>query len=86
MYSTILGTHQRINRAARSHLTSLHDSKLVFPTIRQILKFEGYDGPDGIKRKSPSQDEPNHFYDPFDEDDTDFLETIQTHYHNLVEG
>lgn len=55
-----------------------------FPQLRDILHFEGKNGPDGIKRKSPSKDEPWHFYDPFDEDDTQLLELIKKHYDELV--
>jgi hypothetical protein len=55
-----------------------------FPELKDILHFEGKNGPDGIKRKSPAVDEPWHFYDPFDEDDTELLETIRGHYDELV--
>jgi hypothetical protein len=48
------------------------------------LHFEGKNGPDGIKRKSPAKDEPWHFYDPFDEDDTQLLSLIRSHYDELV--
>ncbi len=55
-----------------------------FPKIRDILHFEGKNGPDGIKSKSPAKDEPWHFYDPFDVDDTQLLEIIEQHYNELV--
>lgn len=85
MYSVkIIGTHQRINRAARRHLRKVCDFNANFPEIGQLLKFEGKNGPDGIKRKSPSQDEPWHYYDPFDEDDSGLLDIIEEHFHNLV--
>lgn len=80
----IIGSHQRINRAARRHLRATHPNIVDFPTIRQLLKFEGKNGPDGIKRKSPSQDEPWHYYDPFDEEDSGLLEIIDEHFKNLV--
>ena len=48
------------------------------------MHFEGKNGPDGIKRKSPAIDEPWHFYDPFDEDDTELLSIIRSHYDELV--
>ena len=85
MYSVpIIGTHQRINRAARKHLGRICDTSHEFPSVKQMLKFEGKNGPDGIKRKSPSQDEPWHYYDPFDEDDSGLLEIIEEHFANLV--
>jgi hypothetical protein len=49
-----------------------------------VLHFEGNNGPDGIKHKSPGKDEPWHFYDPFDEDDTQLLELMRGHYNELV--
>ena len=84
MYSSILGAHQKINRVSRKHLAVLNDAHGVFPNIKEILKFEGKNGPDGIKRKSPAQDEPWHYYDPFDEDDSGLLDIIEEHYKNLV--
>ncbi len=55
-----------------------------FPTLKDILHFEGKNGPDGIKRKSPAVDEPWHFYDPFDVEDTELLTIIRKHYDELV--
>lgn len=57
--------------------------RAYFPTIREILKFEGRDGPDGIKRKSPARDEPWHFIDPADPTDTGLLDLIDDHMINL---
>lgn len=79
----ILGAHQKIDRVAYKHLQLLIE-RSVFPEIRDIMHFEGKNGPDGIKRKSPAKDEPWHFYDPFDEDDTQLLELIRKHYDELV--
>ena len=85
MYSVkILGTHQRLDRAARKHLAQLSPLHYYFPTSREILKFEAKNGPDGIKRKSPSEDEPWHYYDPFDEDDSGLIDIIEDHYRQLV--
>lgn len=84
MYSSVLGAHQKINRVARRHLAQIDDSHDQFPTIKEILKFEGKNGPDGLKRKSPAQDEPWHYYDPFDEEDSGLLEIIEDHYKQLV--
>ncbi len=80
----IIGTHQKIDRVARKHLKKLLDDDAVFPVSKQILHFEGREGPDGIKRKSPSKDEPWHYLNPFDDSDTQLMELIQTHYDQLV--
>ena len=79
----IIGAHQKIDRAARRRLEELLP-RSGFPTIRRILSFEGTNGPDGIKRKSPAQDEPWHFIQPFDEEDTVLLDAISDHYQELV--
>jgi hypothetical protein len=79
----LLGAHQKIDRVARRHLERLGKGK-DFPSIRMILKFEGNNGPDGIKRKSPAQNEPWHFIQPFDETDTQLIELIESHYDLLV--
>lgn len=85
MYSIkLLGTHQRLDKAARRHLGAINESHHHFPEIRAILKFEAKNGPDAIKRKSPSQDEPWHYYDPFDEEDSGLLTIIREHYTSLV--
>lgn len=80
----VLGAHQKIDRVARNHLTKLLDDDSVFPSSRKILHFEGKNGPDGIKRKSPAKDEPWHYYSPFDDDDSQLLELITNHYNLLV--
>ncbi|MCL4357809.1 hypothetical protein M1512_02875 [Patescibacteria group bacterium] len=80
----ILGAHQKIDRLAYRHVSILLQDKTTFPTLKQILHFEGYNGPDAIKRKSPSKDEPWHFFMPFDEDDTELLSIISSHYNRLV--
>ena len=79
----ILGAHQKIDRTARRRLEKLVETK-KFPKYREIVRFEGKNGPDGIKVKSPAQDEPWHFYNPFDNDDTKLLGIIQDHYKLLV--
>ncbi len=80
----ILGAHQKIDRVARKHLAKLVDDDSAFPASRNILQFEGKNGPDAIKRKSPAQDEPWHYYSPFDNDDSKLLELIKAHYDKLV--
>ena len=56
---------------------------ISFPQIRQIIDFEGRNGPDGIKRKSPSVDEPWHFIDPASMDSAPLLDVIDSHINSL---
>lgn len=80
----LLGAHQKLDRAARSHLGKLLPHQGLFPSARQILHFEGRKGPDAIKRKSPAKDEPWHYYSPFDKGDSQLIELIDDHYQQLV--
>lgn len=80
----VLGAHQKIDRVARKHLMRLLADNTVFPRAKHILHFEGKNGPDAIKRKSPAKDEPWHYFNPFDDEDTQLLELIQGHYDKLV--
>ncbi len=80
----VLGAHQKIDRVARKHLSKITHKSTKFPTSRQILHFEGYKGPDALKRKSPAQNEPWHYYSPFDENDSQLIELISDHYNLLV--
>lgn len=79
----IMGVHQRIDRLARKSLDSRIPAHLTFPSIQQILHFEGLNGPDGIKRKSPSIDEPWHHINPEDPSDRGIIDLINDHIHNL---
>ena len=79
----LLGAHQRIDRLARKHVGRLLP-QASFPSTRSILHFEGRNGPDAIKRKSPAQDEPWHYLRPFDPDDTQLIKLIEYHYGRLV--
>lgn len=81
----IMGAHQKIDRIARRHLEQLAPGS-NFPSARQILNFEGKNGPDGIKRKSPAVDEPWHYFQPFDDNDTQLLDIIDSHYRRLVKS
>ncbi|HWB39492.1 MAG TPA: hypothetical protein VG604_04635 [Candidatus Saccharimonadales bacterium] len=80
-----MGTHQKIDRLARQHI-----GRLIpygnFPSARSILHFEGHNGPDAIKRKSPAKDEPWHYLQPFDASDTQLIELIESHYRQLVKA
>ena len=79
----VVGAHQNIDRAALNVLAKSVNVK-HFPSKKVILYFEGKNGPDGIKSKSPAQNEPWHFYDPFDPDDDSLLDDLRDHYNNLV--
>lgn len=81
----IIGVHQKIDRISRRNLNViLGRSPVEFPTTDEILHFEGNNGPDGIKRKSPSVDEPWHFIDPSNTKDRALLKIIDDHQHNLI--
>ena len=79
-----MGVHQKIDRVAHRHLSKLVPKKLAFPSIHDILHFEGSNGPDGIKRKSPGKDEPWHYIDPTNPEDTAILHMINDHMYNMT--
>ena len=81
-----IGVHQKIDRVARRHLTPMLPDWCEFPDIKDILHFEGKNGPDGVKRKSPAVDEPWHFINPDDPNDTALLEMIDQHIDNLAKA
>ena len=78
-----MGVHQRIDRLARRNLSKRITNKHYFPTAQNILHFEGLNGPDGIKRKSPSVDEPWHHIDPDNPEDRGIIDLINDHIYNL---
>lgn len=81
------GAHQKIDRVAREHLGMIMpSSNTSFPLRKQIIQFEGMDGPDGIKRKTPAKDEPWHYYDPEDATDVQIIEIISNHQEELVKA
>lgn len=80
----ILGAHQKLDRVARKQLKKLLPSDHLFPKSGKILHFEGKNGPDALKRKSPAQDEPWHYYSPFDTADSALVHLIEDHYRQLV--
>lgn len=82
---SIIGAHQKVDRTARRFLRLLtNENSPKFPESRDIIHFEGKNGPDGIKSKSPARDEPWHFYDPFDPEDTKLIDIMKDHYEELV--
>ena len=81
------GAHQKIDRVARRHLqTLLLDKNTYFPTNHQISGFEGRNGPDGIKVKTPAKDEPWHYYNPADPADTKIIAIIEDHHRDLTKA
>jgi hypothetical protein len=81
-----MGVHQRIDRVARRQLRPLLPDHVDFPSSKHILRFEGVNGPDAIKRKSPAKDEPWHYLDPTDESDTELYAMIKDHQANLTKA
>ena len=81
-----VGVHQKIDRAARAHVVKYIKKSVKFPNIKDILFFEGNNGPDGVKRKGAAQDEPWHFIDPSDPNDNGLITMINDHIHNLTEA
>lgn len=82
----LVGVHQRIDRVAKKHLIHHIGREPFFPTIKTILHFEGKNGPDGIKSKSPSVDEPWHFISPNATANDPMVKVIEDHLYNLAEA
>jgi len=91
MYSGFITTTKVINRAGIHQRFDMAAFRMVkpylpetFPDLKDILHFEGYYGPDGLKVKSHGVAEPSHLYDPI----TDTGEVplhIANHFERLVE-
>ena len=82
----LIGTHQKLDKSARWLLNKhLPIAQKKFPSIDEILYFEGIRGPDGLKRKSPGVDEPEHFIQP-GKDDGILIGYIRDHHYNLVKA
>lgn len=80
----LMGVHQKIDRVARHHIKKHVPRALHFPTTHDILHFEGLNGPDGVKRKSPGKDEPWHYIDPFNPEDQAIVDMINDHIQNMA--
>lgn len=80
----VIGVHQKIDRIAHRYIVKALPKRTYFPSSSEILHFEGLNGPDGIKRKSPAKDEPWHYIDPTNPDDTDIITMISDHIHNMA--
>jgi hypothetical protein len=81
----LLGAHQKFDRVAAEFVHEIEPAAF-FPKPKQILHFEGNNGPDGIKRKSPGKDEPWHYWDPTDPQDLTLMNIIDIHYNSLVKA
>jgi len=77
-----LGVHQRLDRAAAKMIRPLIPNGTL-PPIKQILKFEGINGPDGLKVKSP-ENNPSHVYEAHLHDES--MAPITQHYEGLVKA
>lgn len=80
----LVGTHQLLDRAARKVLARQLKKAHYFPSAKEILEFEGSQGPDGLKRKSPDDDDPSHMFG--DGDGAELFQQIEDHYYNLVQA
>ncbi len=77
-----LGIHQRFDMAAYRMIERFLQPG-TFPAMKDIVHFEGYNGPDGLKVKSPGVNEPSHLYDPVN-DTGEVPRHIANHYAALV--
>jgi hypothetical protein len=80
----LIGAHQKLDRVSRRALATLDIGDNDFPSAKEVLHFEGRNGPDGIKIKSPARDEPWHYYDPEDPKDEGIIKLIDQHSKNLT--
>lgn len=80
----VMGVHQRIDRVARRQLGKFLPSEIEFPDYKRIVHFEGLNGPDGIKRKSPAKDEPWHYIEPNNPENSQLLDIIEGHLANMA--
>lgn len=91
-----LGAHQKLDRLAYrgmrryvlAHQEPVRARLLLahFPPVKLIQHFEGVNGPDGIKYKSPGQDDPMHFYDPYATTKAPLFDWLELHSKELAEA
>lgn len=85
MYAVFLHAHQKIDRTAHRHLRKLGGGSAFFPKLKDIYHFEGKNGPDSTKLKNKENvEQPWHFIDPLDIEDTELHRYIDDHYSALV--
>lgn len=86
MYAIVFHAHQKINRTARRHLRQLIVPGIFFPGAKSIMHFEGQNGPDATKLKKKLQEQPWHFFDPYNSHDHKLTNVINGHYRELVQA
>ncbi|HEX5744533.1 MAG TPA: hypothetical protein VFX84_03750 [Candidatus Saccharimonadales bacterium] len=87
MHAIVFRAHQKLDRVSRRHLRRYIPKDTFFPSGVRITYFEGKRGPDSAKLKRQVQGEqPWHFIDPFNPDDTELHELIDVHYEGLVKA
>ena len=87
MYAIFFHAHQTLDKVAYRHLKIVLPADVEFPTIKQILHFEGNKGPDGPKlKRQDNGKQPWHFVNPFDAEDTDIDAEILYHYEGLIDA
>ncbi len=79
-----IGIHQKFDTAAYQ-MVSPYFKAMTFPTLKQIVHFEGINGPDGVKVKSLGIQDPSHMYDPI-KDAGVLPMLVEGHYQGLVES
>lgn len=85
MYAIVFHAHQKLDRTARRHLKRYIPKDTFFPKSMQITHFEAGRGPDNAKLKRQEHGEqPWHFIDPFNPEDTELHELLDVHYKGLV--
>lgn len=80
----VIGTHQLLDQAARKVLAKHLPRGRYFPSSKEICYFEGMRGPDGLKRKSPDDDDPSHMFD--EDKGKQLVQQILDHHYNLVQA
>ncbi len=85
MYAVVFHAHQKIDKVAYRQLKRLLPADSFFPGIKQIVYFDGKNGPDSTKlKRHESVEQPWHFINPKDKQDTTLEKQIEYHYTNLV--
>jgi hypothetical protein len=80
-----IATHQRLIRASRRQLQDYLPRGAQFPVAKEIVHFEGKNGPDGLASKHNIADEPHQFIDP-KHPDGKLVGFIRNHLYNLHEA
>ncbi|MBP6005741.1 hypothetical protein KA531_02470 [Candidatus Saccharibacteria bacterium] len=83
------GIHQKMDKIAYQVMTKYANQELgagqyFFPELRDVIYFEGYNGPDGLKVKKGSKKyDKHHLWEPKTGQGY-LMEWIEHHYHSLV--